>query len=61
MQKYSRPMPKDFFNMGSGYKRAGILAAYDPSRQEDGEDHTKGLGSWQDRSNWSIVSGIAKE
>lgn len=49
-------MPKDSIVLGASYRKAGIMAAYDPSREEDAVDDDRGLGAWQDRKNWNIVS-----
>lgn len=51
-------MPKDNFLLGSAYRKAGILTAYDPARLQDAEDDDRGLGAWQDRKNWYTVSHI---
>ena len=55
-EKTGRPMPRDNLVLGSAYRQAGIFAAYDPMRPEDGEDDDRGLGAWQDRKNWHTVS-----
>lgn len=57
IRRTGRPLTKDSFISGGGYRRAGILAAYDPARPEgSGEADTRGLGVWQDRASWGLVS-----
>lgn len=58
LEKNGRPMPRDNLFLGSAYRQAGIMAAYDPARVENAEDDDRGLGAWQDRKNWSIVSQL---
>lgn len=61
LEKTGKPMPKDSIVLGSAYRKAGIMTAYDPSREEDAVDDDRGLGAWQDRKNWHIVSRIGEQ
>lgn len=55
-EKHGRPMPRDSLFLGSAYRKAGIFTAYDPARPENAQDDERGLGAWQDRKNWQLVS-----
>ncbi|UZJ56887.1 hypothetical protein CBS101457_006207 [Exobasidium rhododendri] len=52
--EYGKQMPKDSIVLGRSYRKAGILSAYDPSREEGAIDDDRGLGAWQDRKNWHL-------
>lgn len=64
--KGKRPLKRDSWLIGGGFKKFGLLAAFDPSRPEkfEGEEEAEseaeevGLGKWQDRKNWSLVSSV---
>lgn len=53
--KTGKPMPKDSFVMGSGYRKGGILYAYDPARKPNDTSDERGLGSFQDPQSWHLA------
>lgn len=55
LEEKGKPLQRDSLVLGSGYRRGGILAKFDPSRPEGDSSHDVGLGAWQDRENWHLV------
>ena len=59
-QKHGAPLPRDGVVAGHGHRKAGILTRYDPARPEGaGKEDERGLGAWQDKSSWALVSCAA--
>lgn len=62
--KGKKTLKRDPWLIGGGYRKFGIFLAYDPNRVEklEGEDYVGdeneelGLGKYQDRKNWNLVS-----
>lgn len=57
-EQHGRPLPRDNLILGSGYRRGGILKAYDPSRKQNDSSDESGLGARQDQSSWHLVSRL---
>ncbi|PWN36733.1 uncharacterized protein FA14DRAFT_112436, partial [Meira miltonrushii] len=53
--KTGKAMPRDAFVMGSGYRKGGILYAYDPARKPNDLSDERGLGSLQDPQSWHLA------
>lgn len=51
-ERKGKPMPRDSLVLGSGYRKGGILQAYDPARKENDSQDERGLGAWQDHRSW---------
>ena len=54
-KKTGKPLPRDALVLGSGYRKGGILKAYDPSRKVNDNSDERGLGTWQDPKSWHMA------